>query len=202
MISYGTVFILMKPVIGFVTSSIDMFLLTKPPKFAFDDNQKVDLKTANGVEEVKSSEINYPAPGQKYGQIIVADLALDVPLFFGDSPEILRHGAGHYTGSIFPGEMGTTLIGDHNGNQFGKLVGADFGMIVEVKTTYGTYQFKVDTKEIKDKDDSMVTGLLNQNEQRLLVLYTCYPVDSIGMTKDRLFVVCSYYSGPIVNEKE
>ncbi|WP_228461971.1 class D sortase [Pseudolactococcus hodotermopsidis] len=178
--------------------------MAEEPQFDFDDIKLEDVKFTKATDktELKSSEIKYPHPGELYGKIAVPDVGVDVPLFFGDTLEILRYGAGQYMSSKFPGEIGTTIVGDHNGNQFGKLNNAEIGMLVNLSTTYGEYQFRIISKDIKNKDDAMVTSLLFQKKEPLLLLYTCYPIDSIGRTDDRIFVQCEYVSGPLINENE
>ena len=203
MISYLFVFLLITPIIGFIGGSLDIFLLAKPP--VFDSAVKLDanlIETNDTATEIKSSEIDYPSIGEQYGEIVISDLSIQVPVFFGDTPEILRYGAGQYTGSVFIGEKGTTIIGDHNGNQFGKLLTAESGMIVEVSTTYAKYQYKIIAKVIRNENDALVGELLKQRQASILLLYTCYPVDSLGLTDDRIFVTCEYLSGPLINEEE
>ena len=54
------------------------------------------------------------------------------------------------------------------------------------------------TKIIKDTDRSEYEKQLNGDEE-ILILYTCYPVDTLASTPDRYFVFCELVSGPKVN---
>lgn len=113
-------FVIGKPIIYFVTSSIEIFLLNEAPNFdkkVLTDVHFSDKKT--GI--VSMDDIVYPYAGKAYGKINIDKLEIDEPLFFGDDEENLRIGAGQYIGSVFPGEKGTTLIGGHNSSDFGKL---------------------------------------------------------------------------------
>lgn len=72
-------------------------------------------------------------------------------LYFGDTEEILRQGAGQFMGSVYPGEMGTSLIGGHNVDDFGKLGAVPIGDTIEVQTSYGNYTYRVTQLEVKNK---------------------------------------------------
>jgi sortase (surface protein transpeptidase) len=57
---------------------------------------------------------NYPAYGARYGTIMIPTLGVNLPLYFGDTLEILKNGIGHSCYSYFPGEGGTILCLGHN----------------------------------------------------------------------------------------
>ena len=67
---------------------------------------KLDLKTKN-LE-------SYPKYGSKYGSIEIPSLNIKLPLYYGDSLNILRYGVGHTSYTYFPGEGGTILCMGHN----------------------------------------------------------------------------------------
>lgn len=197
-LGYSLIYIIGRPVIQFTTSSLDLFLLSDIPNFKQTNDQDLQL-SANDTREIASSKLDYPKPGEKYGKIIVSKVKLNEPLYFGDSNEILRKGAGQYTGSVYPGEMGTTMVGGHNIDGFGKLLGVNEGDIIQVKTTYGRYRYKVTEAKVYQYNDTTIMQRLNQRTQRKLILYTCYPIDALGMTTKRLFITADYVSGPIIN---
>lgn len=198
-------YVIGRPVIQFVTSSLELILLNEAPNFDFESKetftavQDAEVQTDEN-NELPSSQIDYPKGGSLYGKIVIDDLKLDVPLYFGDTKEILRVGAGQFMGSVYPGELGTTLVGGHNTDSFGKLSAIQEGTEVKVQTTYGNYTYRTLHSEVKNKDDAAVQDLISQRERRILLLYTCYPIDSLGMTDDRLFVTCELIDGPVINE--
>ncbi|MFV0560036.1 MAG: class D sortase [Enterococcus sp.] len=204
-IGYSLIYVIGQPVIQFVTSSLDLFLLNDAPKFdetsetAFAAVKDEDVKT-DADNELPSSEINYPRGGEKYGKIVIDDLKIDEPLYFGDTQAILRYGAGQYMGSVYPGELGTTLVGGHNTASFGKLLGIETGTTVKVQTTYANYTYKVVSREIKYKTDQDIQAQIVQQKKRHLILYTCYPLNSLGMSDRRVFVTCEFVDGPIIND--
>ncbi len=203
---YSLMYVIGKPVIQFVTSSIQVFLLTDTPDFQATeqsftavDNQSV--KT-NANDELPSSEVDYPVGGQLYGKVKIEKLKMDVPLYFGDTDEILRKGAGQFMGSVYPGEIGTSLIGGHNVDDFGKLGAAQVGDEIEIQTTYGNYTYRITKLDVRNKNDKEIDNMIYQRNDRRLILYTCYPLDSLGLTDERLFAIAEFVSGPMINADE
>ena len=140
---------------------------------------KIDLKTKNLA--------SYPAYGSKYGRIKIPSLDVDLPLYYGDSLNILRYGVGHTSHTYFPGEGGTILCMGHN--TFGmlrKLPEIKDKSKIIIETTYGKYTYEVyETRIVKQ---TQLDAAPFQREKEILMLYTCYPVNSIGHAKNRFFV--------------
>lgn len=140
------------------------------------ENVKLDLTTKN-LE-------SYPEYGTKYANLKIPSLNIDLPVYYGDTLSILKHGVGHSSGSYFPGEGGRILYMAHNTSDMLKnlkdiLIDAE----IIVETTYGTYTYKVyDKLVINYKDLSSVP--INREEE-VLMLYTCYNSLTIGHTEQR-----------------
>lgn len=205
-IGYSLIYVVGKPVIQFVTSSIQLFLLTDTPNFETTkqsftavDNKKI---ATNAKNELPSSKIDYPVGGQLYGKVKIEKLQLNVPLYFGDTEEILREGAGQFMGSVYPGELGTSLIGGHNVDDFGKLGAAQVGDEITLQTTYGNYVYRINQIEVRDKKDKEINDMIYQRNDRRIILYTCYPIYSLGLTNERLFAIGEFVSGPMINGNE
>lgn len=205
-IGYSLIYVIGKPVIQFVTSSIQLFLLTDTPNFETTkqsftavDNKKI---ATNARNELPSSKIDYPVGGQLYGKVKIEKLQLNVPLYFGDTEEILREGAGQFMGSVYPGELGTSLIGGHNVDDFGKLGAAQVGDEITLQTTYGNYVYRINQIEVRDKKDKEINDMIYQRNDRRVILYTCYPIDSLGLTNERLFAIGEFVSGSMINGNE
>lgn len=205
-IGYSLIYVIGKPVIQFVTSSIQLFLLTDTPNFETTkqsftavDNKKI---ATNARNELPSSKIDYPVGGQLYGKVKIEKLQLNVPLYFGDTEEILREGAGQFMCSVYPGELGTSLIGGHNVDDFGKLGAAQVGDEITLQTTYGNYVYRINQIEVRDKKDKEINDMIYQRNDRRVILYTCYPIDSLGLTNERLFAIGEFVSGPMINGNE
>ncbi|MEI5993001.1 class D sortase [Candidatus Enterococcus mansonii] len=151
--------------------------------------------------KLSSSNMVYPVGGDQFGEVVIDKVGINEPLFYGDSEEILRLGAGQYIGSMIPGDLGTTLIGGHNLPSFGKIYYLEPGDEVSVHTHYGDYTYRVTDIKIANYKDPSINTKLGDRSKRSLILYTCYPLDAIGLTPERVFVSADYVSGPIIDEK-
>lgn len=151
--------------------------------------------------ELASSSVVYPVGGDQFGEVVIDKVKINEPLYYGDSEEILRLGAGQYIGSMIPGDLGTTLIGGHNLPSFGKIYYLEPGDKVDIRTHYGDYTYQVTEVKVADYKDPTINTKLGDRSKRSLILYTCYPLDAIGLTPERVFVSADYVSGPIIDEK-
>lgn len=147
-----------------------------------------DDKTDEG-----SKAMEVPETGTLYGRIISDPLGLDVPLYYGDSDEILQLGAGQYANGAVPGMDGTIIIGGHDSTYFNGLKNMTEGGMLEIETDYGRFEYKVAEIVILDADSDMSVIV---NSGRAMVLYTCYPYDSlIGQSTQRIFYMCDELGG-------
>lgn len=202
---YSLVYIVGRPVIHFTSSSLQLFLLSELPKFEKNEQTlpELDRQTIETNEQtIFSSQIVYPRAGYRYGRIVADSVSLDVPLYYGDSAEILRQGAGQYMGSVYPGELGTTLVAGHNADEFGKLIAIKKSDVIQIIASYGDYSYQIYKIAVLDKNAEEIKLLLTQKEQPKLILYTCYPIDSIGLTDQRLFVFAYLIKGPLIQEHQ
>ncbi|WYJ98945.1 hypothetical protein A5821_000019 [Enterococcus sp. 7F3_DIV0205] len=151
--------------------------------------------------ELSSSNMVYPVGGDQFGEVVIDKVGINEPLYYGDSEEILRLGAGQYIGSMIPGDLGTTLIGGHNLPSFGKIYYLEVGDEINIHTHYGDYTYQVTEVKVADYKDPTINTKLGDRTKRSLILYTCYPLDAIGLTPERVFVSADYVSGPIIDEK-
>ena len=128
-----------------------------------------------------------PNWGTIFGQIKIPSIGVDLPVYHGDDTIQLAAGVGHYAGSQFPGEGGTIILAAHNTHKFFyNLPKIEKGALIDVETIYGNFQYEVyDTKIANYKDED---AFFLQNEKEVLVLYTCYPLDTLWYVKDRFIV--------------
>lgn len=165
-------------------------LFGKQIKSAIEVIDMVSINTnSNVISEIKFSEDNkqiveYPDYGTRYANIKIESLDISLPLYYGDKLSILRNGVGQSSGAYFPGEGGSIICMGHNTKTFlYHLPEIEKNSIIEVQTTYGTFQYKVyDTKIVNMYD---VDQLPVQKDEEILMLYTCYPVNGLGHKTDR-----------------
>lgn len=148
-------------------------------------------------DTVRASEVVWPLVGQQYGELSCERLQLETPVYFGDSNDILRVGTGQYFGSFIPGYDRTIMLCAHNTTFFKPLQYVEVGDVFVFKTNYGVYEYEVRETRIADHEDRSAYDLTKQEEE--LVMYTCYPFETLATTKtDRLFVYAKKISGPTV----
>lgn len=133
---------------------------------------------------------SYPEYGERYATIKIDALNIDLPLYFGDKLSILRYGVGQSSGGYFPGEGGSIICMGHNTSGFlRKLPEIEIGTKIEIEAVYGDYTYTVyDTKVVPQ---TQLDAVPVQKEQEILMLYTCYPVNSIGHAKNRFIAYAS-----------
>ena len=143
---------------------------------------------------VEKSDWTMPASGEQYGEISCEEAGLQVPLYYGDTYDILEKGVGQSMLSVFPGQTGTTLVGGHDTTFFAPLEKVEKGMDIVVNTTYGRYTYTVEDISIIDGADYDISS-----EGQQLVLYTCYPFgDIVNNRSQKILYTCSFKEGPVI----
>jgi len=138
-------------------------------------------------DQVKKRLADYPDYGTIWATIKIPKLNLELPVYHGDTLDLLRYGVGHLAGSYFPGEGGGIVLDAHNtDNYFGTLPNASIGDTIIIDTLYGTFTYKITSTKIIDKSDE--ASLPIKTAEETLMLYTCYPMHYMGLTRQRYVV--------------
>ena len=150
----------------------------------------IDIENKEAKETVMNEQNkiqNYPEYGTQYATIEIPTIDVDLPVYFGDTLEILKKGVGHSSGSYFPGEGGSIIYMGHNSKKmFRRFSELQLGNEITVKTSYGEYKYKIyDMQLIKETE---LEKLPIQKEKEILMVYTCYPFNNIGYTTQRYVV--------------
>ncbi len=147
------------------------------------ENKQVKEAILNSENEIR----NYPEYGTKYATIQIPKIDVDLPVYFGDTLEVLKKGVGHSSGSYFPGEGGSIIYMGHNSSKmFRRFSELQIGNEITVKTNYGEYHYKIyDMQLIKE---TQVEKLPIQEEKEILMVYTCYPFNNIGYATQRYVI--------------
>lgn len=160
--------------------------------------EAADISGDSAAEETTGAT-TFPKFGDQYGELTIESAGIVSPIFVGDSPELLLHGAGHYYGSTFPGEKGNTVLAGHRNSVFRTLGEAKIGDEVLLETTYGDYTYEIIETKITSSDDQ---SILDPTEEDIITLYTCYPFDYIGNSPDRYSIIAQLVEGPPLSEIE
>ncbi len=130
---------------------------------------------------------SYPEFGSKYATIIIEDLDINLPLYYGDTYSILRYGVGQSIAGYFPGEGKSIICMGHNSKKFlRRLPEIKIGTKIRIETVYGNYTYTV--QETKIVHQTELDAIKPQREKEILTLYTCYPVDTLGYPTQRFIV--------------
>ena len=153
-------------------------------KVAIDiENKQTEQTQMNEDNKIQ----NYPEYGTQYATIQIPRINANLPVYLGDTLEVLKKGVGHSSGSYFPGEGGSIIYMGHNSkNMFRRFSELQLGDEMTVTTSYGEYTYKIyDMQLIKETD---VDKLPIQKEKEILMVYTCYPFNNIGYATQRYVV--------------
>lgn len=131
---------------------------------------------------------NYPNFGDNYATLKINKIGVNAPIYFGATDENLLKGVAHDSGSYFCGEGGTVIMCEHNYmNNFKRLGELNVGDIVEVKTNYGDFYYKLYDSQIVLETET--DKLPIQKDKELLMIYTCYPFSNYkGHTEYRYVI--------------
>ena len=199
-IGYLTIYMVASPVVSPLVSAINMILRNQAPSFNQEGFTSIfdtsSIGDGESTETIKASSLTFPQYGNHFGNLEIEGTTINAPLFFGDSKNELNKGVGQYNASSYIGCGGTVLIGGHNHTYFKGLKQVEVGDKVIITTNYGTYTYEVTHTAIKGSTDTTAYDLKATEEN--LVLYTCYPFDTLGLTPQRYFVYGKYVSGPKV----
>lgn len=161
-----------------------IFSLVNKVSITIDENR---VQEPTVMSEEKNSLENYPEYGTQYGTIQIDKINVNLPVYFGDTLDILKKGIGHSSGSYFPGEGGSIIYMGHNSkNMLRRLGELQKGNEIKITTTYGEYTYVVyDMLLIKETE---LDKLPVQRDEEILMLYTCYPFNNIGYATQRYVV--------------
>ena len=148
--------------------------------------EKTTEKQAMEMNEDNRLE-NYPEYGTQYATIEIPRIDVNLPVYYGDTLQILKNGVGHSSGSYFPGEGGSIIYMGHNSKKvFRRFSELEIGDKIKVTTNYGEFNYKIyDMQLVKETETDK---LPIQKEKEILMVYTCYPFNNIGYATQRYVV--------------
>lgn len=127
-----------------------------------------------------------PELGDRVGTISLPSLKLNWPVYEGTTEAQLAKGVGHFVQSVLPGETDNTVLSGHRTTVFNRLGELKIDDLVAVKTSAGTFTYKVRQFRIVNRTDRTV---IVPTETAVLTITTCYPFNQIGATTKAFIVV-------------
>lgn len=152
---------------------------------SINTDNKTTIETKYDVNENKLT--SYPEYGTQYATIEIPKIDIDLPVYFGNTMEVLKKGVGHSSGSYFPGEGGSIIYMGHNSKKvfrrFGEL---KIGDEITIKANYGEFKYQIYDTQIVEETETYKLPI-QENEEKLMI-YTCYPFNNIGYATHRYVV--------------
>ena len=207
---YVLLYVGFRPVIDLVSAGASLLMSDSVPNFnpeltdIYDPNAK---KAADEIVQpsetpepgatpdpvtpkIPISAITFPKLGQRYGNLTCDRIGLDSPVYWGDSNDVLRNGAGQYWGSFLPGFGRVILISAHNTTYFKCLQNIQVDDIITFDTNYDTYKYVIFSVEVMEETelDRLMEKQYFLDENETLILYTCYPFHAISGRKHKRLV--------------
>jgi len=126
-----------------------------------------------------------PTPGETLGRIEIARLGLAAMILEGTDRRTLRRAVGHIPGTPLPGQQGNVAITGHRDTFFRPLRNIHNNDEITLTTLNGTYRYLVDSTQVVPPKDTQV---LDDSDDTILTLVTCYPFYFVGPAPKRFIV--------------
>ena len=115
----------------------------------------MSIKENNDVFNVKVKDqkiIEKPSYGVNYGTLKIGSLNIELPIYYGETKEILKHGVASNTN--MPGENKRIIMSAHNSSKFLKYIkDIKNDELIKIETTYGKFEYQVFKTEVLNEDE-------------------------------------------------
>ncbi len=119
------------------------------------------------------------------GRIQISAVGLSAMILEGIDERTLRRAVGHIPGTPLPGQPGNVALAGHRDTFFRALRNIREGDEVTMETLSGLYRYRVDSTKVVDPGETQV---LNNSDDAILTLVTCYPFSFVGPAPKRFIV--------------
>jgi sortase A len=119
------------------------------------------------------------------GKIEINTIGLAAMILEGTDARTLRRAVGHVPGTPLPGQRGNIVITGHRDTFFRPLRNIRKDNEITLTTLSGSYRYLVDYIKVVEPEDMEV---LNNSDDSLLTLVTCYPFYFVGPAPKRFIV--------------
>ena len=123
--------------------------------------------------------------GSLLGQIEINAIGLQVMILEGIGDGTLRRAVGHIPGTALPGQAGNVAIAGHRDTFFRPLRNIRKDDEITLTTLNGSYRYRVDSTKVVEPED---IGVLDDSDDAILTLVTCYPFNFVGSAPQRFIV--------------
>lgn len=126
-----------------------------------------------------------PKTGQHFADLVIPRLKVKIPVIEGTDEDELSVGAGHYAGSVLPGEGDNSVIAGHRDTVFRRMGELQKGDLLIVEMKQGSFSYRIHKMWITTPDDQTV---IVSHDSPILTLSTCYPFHFIGPAPKRYII--------------
>ena len=154
------------------------------------ENENISTETPAAGTTADEGEIIRPSFGEQYAVLECEAAAIEVPVYWGSSAELLERGACQSTSSKVIGDTGNVVIDAHVNTFFANLSKIKVGDTVTLYTEYGVFTYKA--RELVTFENTNKKYVLPSEEDRL-TLYTCQ-AQVLGTSSTRIGVLCELES--------
>jgi sortase A len=126
-----------------------------------------------------------PSEGALLGRIEISEIGLAAMMMEGIAEGTLRRAVGHIPGTPLPGEQGNVALAGHRDTFFRGLRNIRVNDEIILTTLSGSYRYRVDSTKVVDPED---TEVLDNDDDDMLTLVTCYPFNFVGSAPRRFIV--------------
>jgi len=123
--------------------------------------------------------------GTLLGKIEISTIGLATMILEGTDARTLRRAVGHIPGTPLPGQRGNVVITGHRDTFFRPLLNIRKNDEIRLTTLSGSYRYLVDSIKVVEPED---TEVLDNSDDALLTLVTCYPFYFVGPAPKRFIV--------------
>lgn len=152
---------------------------------------------AQAQQRIATSEASHPngrcsaraASSGAVGELVVPSLSLVAPVVQGDGGAQLADAVGHVPTSVWPGGAGTPVLVGHDVTWFHHLARLKPGQEIEYVSSCRAFTYAVVSSQV------VTQGAPVANTPGSLALVTCWPLDALWFTGQRLLVVAHEVGG-------
>jgi sortase A len=134
-----------------------------------------------------------PANGEMIGRVEIPRLAVSVVVRAGSDARTLQLAVGHIPGTALPGDTGNVGLAGHRDTFFRRLKDIRPDDEIRFETPHGMFVYRVERTVVVEPTDVWV---LDQSDDSILTLVTCYPFTYVGSAPQRFIVRASLQRTP------
>ena len=177
-------------VVGFLALGYCAFVLVDTTIYQSYQNARFEEQLSNSRSTSANArgavaEPVVPIPGGALGRIEIPRIGLTAMIMEGTRERTLQRAVGHIPGTVLPGQHGNAGIAGHRDTFFRPLRNVHHDDEITLTTLDGTYHYLVDSSQVVAPEDTQV---LNNSDDTILTLVTCYPFYFVGPAPKRFIV--------------